>query len=1057
MRKAILLLCGLFAFMVTAFAQTRQVTGKVVDKKGETLIGVSVGLKGANTGVSTDVNGNFKINVPSTGSHVLVFKYVGFKTKEVSVSQQSKISVTLEESSTELDAVVVVGYGTAKKKDLTGAVATINSDVIAAAPVSSALQAMQGRVSGVQITTTEGSPDAEMTIRVRGGASITQSSSPLFVVDGFQYTSMPDIAPTDIESMTVLKDASSTAIYGSRGGNGVVLITTKSGKSGKTSVSYSVFGGTKQLANKLDLISPYDYTKWQYERALLDNSITDYTKYFGNYQDMDLYKNVPTNDWQDIVFGRTGTTYNQNLTISGGTDKTKFSVSHSYVKDKAIMLLSGFERHNANFKLNQKLYDKLSLDLGFRYADIKTEGAGANEQREVSSADSRLKNVMIYPAIPVAGLSNSTETDPDFNLYNPIVSITDNDQFVHRKTYNLSAAVNYDPNKVLRFRSEFAYDGYRNDQDRFYGRTTYYVTNVPTSTNQGFPALTLTNTNRNGIRNTNTLNLDLKKYLNKDHNLTWLVGQEFIKTSSIDLTNVVHGFPATFTFNNARKLTTQGKDAFSINNNYGFEDKLFSVFTRANYDYKSRYLFSATFRADGSSKFLKNQYGYFPGVSAGWRISDEDFMKVTKSWLNDLKLRASYGAVGNNDILSGQGTTVYSSTNTSYVNGATSFWAPSKILPNPELKWETNITRNLGADFTLFNSKLSGTLEAYKNSTKDLLMLFPLSGGYTGQYQNIGQTENKGWEASLNWSAIRKKDFDLTISANISANKNKVVSLGGVQNISQGSGWASTAVGVDYLVEPGSPIGNMYGYVSDGRYEVSDFSGFASNRWNLNSGVADATTVVGTIRPGSLKLKDLNNDGKIDLSDRKVIGNANPLNVGGFNINARYKSFDFATYWNWSYGNDVYNANKIEYTSTSQYSSRNMLSIMESGQRWNNLREDGTISNDPAELTAMNANTTLWSPYMSRYVFTDWAVEDASFLRLGTVTLGYSLPKKLISHIGIKNARIYASGYNLLLFTDYTGFDPEVSTRRQTPLTPGVDYSAYPKSKSYVFGLNVNF
>lgn len=1057
MRKVILLLCVLLTY-VTAFAQTRVVTGKVVDKSGEALIGVSVSVKGTAGGVNTDLKGAFKIAIPASGNAVLHFKYVGFKDKDVAVGKQASLNVVLQESTTELDAVVVVGYGTAKKKDLTGSVATVTADVIAAAPVANAVQAMQGRVTGVQITTTEGSPDAEMNIRVRGGASITGTSSPLYVVDGFQYTSMPDLAPNDIESITILKDASSTAIYGSRGGNGVVLITTKSGKSGKTNISYSVFTGQRKMAKTLDLLSPHDYVKWQYERALLDNSISDYTKYFGNYEDMDLYKNVPVNDWQNIVFGRLGSTYNQTLNISGGTEKTKFSVSHSYVKDKAIMLLSGFERHNANFKLNQKLYDNVSLDLGFRYADTKIKGGGANEQREVSSADSRLKSVMIYPAIPVAGLSSSTETDPDFNLFSPIVSINDNDQFIQRKAYSLSSALNYDPLKYLKIRSEVAYEGNRNDQDRFYGRSTYYVSNAPASTNQGLPALILTNTKRNSIRFTNTLNFDLKKFLPKDHSVTWLVGQEYIKTTSLDLTNVVHGFPSTFTFDNARKLTTQGKDAFSVNNYYNFDDVLFSAFTRANYDYKGRYLFSATFRTDGSSKFENHPYGYFPGVSAGWRISDEEFMSGTKSWLNDLKFRASYGAVGNNDILSGQGATVYSATTTSYVNWATSFWAPSKILPNPDLKWESNITRNVGLDFTLLNNRFSGTVEYYKNSTKDLLMLFNLGGGgYTGQYQNIGKTQNKGWEASLNWNAVKTKDFDLTLNANISINKNKVVSLGGNPSIQSASGWASSEIGIDYITEVGSPIGNMYGYQSDGRYEVSDFSGYESNKWKLNSDVLDASSIVGTVRPGSLKIKDTNKDGKIDLSDRSVIGNAFPVHVGGFNVNARYKSFELASYWNWSYGNEVYNANKIEYTSTSKYSSRNMLSTMESGQRWTNLREDGTISNDPAELTAMNANTTLWSPYIGKYVFTDWAVEDGSFLRLGTVTLGYNLPKSITSRLKMKNCKIYASGYNLLLFTNYSGFDPEVSTRRQSALTPGVDYSAYPKSKSYVFGLNVNF
>ncbi|WP_238387600.1 SusC/RagA family TonB-linked outer membrane protein, partial [Pararcticibacter amylolyticus] len=464
------------------------VTGKVVDEKGEELIGVSVKVKGTTRGASTDVTGSFKLTAPENAT--LIFTYVGYQTTEVPLQGKKTLRVVLKGSNSQLDEVVVIGYGTVKKKDLTGPVSSVNADVIAAAPVSSALEAISGRVSGVQITTTEGSPDAEMVVRVRGGGSITGDNSPLYIVDGFPLSSISDIAPADIESIDILKDASSTAIYGSRGANGVVVVTTKSGKAGKTSISYNAFTGIRNLAKKLDVLSPYDYVSWQYERALLDNnSLSDYTKYFGNFQDIDLYRNLPANDWQEMVFGRTGTTFNQNLNISGGGEKTKFSVSHSFVKDKAIMQMSGFERQNLNFKLNHKLYDRLSLDLGLRYANTKTEGGGANEQNEKSSADSRLKNAMIYPPMPVFGLTNSTDTDPDFNLINPLVSISDNDQYVDRKTYNLNGALTYTVIDNLNLRSEVGYDGYRNDQDRFYGTTTYYVTNNVGEASKGLPAV----------------------------------------------------------------------------------------------------------------------------------------------------------------------------------------------------------------------------------------------------------------------------------------------------------------------------------------------------------------------------------------------------------------------------------------------------------------------------------------------------------------------------------------------------------------------------------------
>lgn len=1062
--KRVLLFCSMLILMMGSARaqQTRQISGKVADKTTKGPIpGVSVTLKGTKTTVSTDEKGQFKINVPLNGTIVLQARYIGYKALEKTVGNESRIEFSLEEEVSALNEVVInIGYGTVKKKDLTGAVSSVGADVIAAAPVSSALEAIQGRVAGINISSTEGSPDAELTVRVRGGGSITGDNSPLYIVDGFPVASIADIAPQDIETIDILKDASSTAIYGSRGANGVILVTTKNSKDGKTTVSYNAFTGIRKIANKLDVLSPLDYATWQYERSLLDKSPIDYTQYFGNYADINQYASTPADDWQEQVFGRTGNTFNQNLNISGGGEKTKYSISHSFVKDKAIMQLSDFQRQNVNFKLNHKLYEKLTLDFGFRYSDNKIKGSGANEQNEISSADSRLKSAMIYPPFSVPGLTTTTETDDEFNLYNPLVSISDNDQYVHRKTYNINGAVSYEIIDNLRLRSEVGYDAYRNDQDRFYGTTTYYVRNVPSATNQNLPAIIFANTNRNSFRNTNTLNYNFSKILGKGHHLNALVGQEFIKTEQGVLTNVVHGFPKSFTFQDARVLSTQG-NANSIDNNFSPDDKLFSFFGRANYDYEGKYLLSATFRADGSSKFSDgNRWGYFPSVSAAWRISQENFMADTKSWLSDLKLRASYGTAGNNNIPPGQMTQTFQNSVTTWVNGFDNYWAASKTMANPDLKWETTVTRNLGLDFSLLNSKLTGTVDAYLNQTKDLLIQFPVAGtGYDFQYRNIGETQNKGLEFSLNWNAIRKTNFDLSVSANISFNRNKVVSLGSVKNLNGSSGWASTEIGVDYLVEEGASVGRIYGYQNNGRYEVSDFQSYnaTSGNWVLKPGVVDATSFIGTVRPGTMKIKDISGDGKIDLSDRSVIGNANPLNTGGFSVNSRIYNFDIGAYFNWSYGNDIYNANKIEYTSTSKYSSRNMIAEMATGNRWNNLRPDGTISNDPAELTAMNANTTLWSPYMKTFVLSDWAVEDGSFLRLSTLTLGYTLPQNIADKLKMKKLRLYASGYNLWLWTDYSGFDPEVSTRRKTSLTPGVDYSAYPKSKSFVFGLNVNF
>jgi TonB-linked SusC/RagA family outer membrane protein len=477
-----------------------------------------------------------------------------------------------------------------------------------------------------------------------------------------------------------------------------------------------------------------------------------------------------------------------------------------------------------------------------------------------------------------------------------------------------------------------------------------------------------------------------------------------------------------------------------------------------------KYLLSATFRADGSSKFARgNRWGYFPSVSGAWRISSESFMEGTQEWLNDLKLRASYGTAGNNHIPSGQMSQTYESRTTTWAGaGFTSFWAPSKRMANPDLTWETTITRNIGLDWALLSGKLSGTFEVYQNNTKDLLLLFPVPGtGYDDQYRNMGETQNKGLELSMNWVAIDKQNFGLTFGGNIGFNKNKVVSLGQMDEIKGATGWASTEINNDFLVEVGQPIGQMLGYRVAGRYEVGDFD-YVNGRWVLKPGVVDCSPVIGAsqMRPGALKLVDRLGEGIVGEGDeyREVIGNANPLHTGGFNINMRAYGFDLGAYFNWSYGNDIYNANKIEYTSTSKFHSRNMIDIMADGNRWTNLDQaTGELITDPGALAAANANTTMWSPWMRKFVFTDWAVEDGSFLRLNTLTLGYTLPRELVRKALLSSCRFYVTGYNVYCWTNYSGFDPEVDTRRKVPYTPGVDYSAYPRSRQVVFGVNLTF
>ena len=1065
--------------VVSVSAQTK-VTVK--DATGEAVIGASVIEKGTRNGGITDLDGNFTINVQS--KNPIVVSYVGMKSKTVSVAGKNAITVVLEDDNTTLNELVVIGYGSVKKKDLTGSVATVNSDILQAVPVANASEALTGKMPGVQITTTEGSPDAEVKIRVRGGGSITQSNDPLYIVDGFPVDGISDIPANDIEDITVLKDASSTAIYGSRGANGVILVTTKSGKEGKTKVSYNAYYSWKKIAKKMDVLSPYDYAKWQYELALLRNNndpakISSYTDYFGNYEDLDLYRNVEANDWQDIMYGRTGNTFNHNININGGSDNIKYAFSYAHMNDKAIMLGSSFKRDNFSLKLNTKPSKRTTLDFQARYAMTDINGGGANDASSTYNTDKRLRYSVIYYPFPLKNLNASAGTDDDElgNLYNPVVSNDDNDQKKERKNLNVAASFGWEIFDNLKLKTEYGYDDYNEYAQRFWGMSTYYIKNVPQGDNQDHPATRITNMMRNRFRNTNTANYDFKKIFGKNspHSLNMLLGHEYVITKKHTNLDETHGFPTDFDATTAWKLSAQG-NPYTIDDSYSADDKLLSWFGRVNYNFMDKYLLSATFRADASSKFSEvNRWGYFPSAALAWRVSSEKFMEGTKSWLDDLKLRLSYGTAGNNNIPTGQLVQEYEPKATTWVNGITSYWAPKKTMANEELKWETTITRNLGLDFTLFGGKVNGSIEGYINTTKDLLIEFQTPGtGYDSQYRNMGKTENKGFEVSLTWHAINTKNIGLDFSGNISVNKTKIKELGaGMESFTKETWWASSEIPNEYIIAVDGAVGQIRGYRSDGRYEVGDFDHYdaTTDKWYLKDGVADASDIIGTVRPGSLKLKNLSDptdaDGNVDTKtvnkigeeDMEVIGEVNPDCFGGFNINFRAYGFDLAANFNYSIGNEVYNANKIEYTMSGKYQYRNMIDIMADGERWTNLDpETGLLTNDLNRLAQLNANTTMWSPYVSKQmVLTDWAIEDASFLRLNTLSLGYTLPTTLIKKYGLSSLRFYVTAYNVFTLTNYTGFDPESDCIRKTALTPNVDYSGYPRSRSFVVGLNLNF
>lgn len=1067
----------LFTFLFFAYtniqAQDNIIVNGVVTEldTGVPLPGVSVMIKGTTRGMSTDFDGNFKLaNVSSNA--VLVISYLGYATKEVKIEGKTNIKVELSPSTESLDEIVVVGYGTSRKSDLTGSVVAISGSDIAKQPISNVGEALTGRLPGVQIVSSEGAPDSEMNIKIRGGGSITQNSSPLVIVDGFPVNSLSDIASSDIENISILKDASSTAIYGSRGANGVIIVTTKSGKNGKVTANFNTFYGFSSIAKTIDVLEVQDFVKWQYEYALLRNDGSDrpeesYERYFGLWQDYDQYLGQKGTNWQKQIYGNLGTVESRDLSVRGGSEKFNFNLNYALYDQKAIMLGSKFRRDNLSVSLKSKASEKVDLSFTFRYSNTEVNGGGANEQNEVSSADSRLKHSVGYSPIPLPGLTTD-ETDEALQSYlvDPFLAVDDNQRQKTRKNFNMVGSFSWEVLENLKYRMDIGLDNREDGDNRFYGRSTYYANNRPSADNQGLPAFVTTDRKQTRFRNANTLNYDFKELLHSDdHELKLLLGEEMLITKSNTLTQEIHGFPKFFDFNTSKNLFSQGTPQ-TVDNFYSPDDKLLSFFGRVNYSFKNRYLLTATYRADGSSKFLgDNAWGYFPSAALAWKITEEEFLEDS-SWIDMLKLRISYGESGNNNIPTGQTARNFQSSTTTYINDVTNYWAPSTVLINPDLKWETTVTQNIGLDFGLFDSKVTGSLEAYKNVTEDLLFRFniPNDTGYASQYRNVGEVQNSGVEASLNFTILEKSDYALNLSVNTSINRNKILSMGALENFGENTNWASSQIGDDYLVTVGQPLGVMYGYRNAGRYEVSDFNYNPDNQeYTLKSGVAD-NLVIGNVRPGSMKLKDISGpegvpDGVVDANDQEIIGNSNPDFIGGFVLSGRAYGFDLSAAFNFSVGQDVYNANKIEFTTSNENGQyRNLSTIMADGNRWTNLDSStGQLVTDPNQLEALNKNTTMWSPYMSRYVFSDWAVEDASFLRLNTLTLGYTLPETVVEKLLVSNLRFYVTANNVFVLTNYSGPDPEVSTRRKTPLTPGVDYSAYPRSRQFVFGLNLNF
>jgi len=1103
--KKVLKVFLMLLFFITCtsgmFAQ-RTVTGTVSDAQKLPVVGANVVVKGTNIGAITDINGKYSVNVPSSTS-TISFSFIGYVTKEIIAGNSSVIDVTLETEATALNEVVVVGYGSVKKRDITGSVASIGGPQIASIPVANAAQALKGKLPGVTVVSQDGRPDASISIRVRGGGSISQSNDPLFIVDGFPVSTISDIPGDQIESIDVLKDASSTAIYGARGANGVIIVTTKKAKSGKLTVTYDGYIQFNKPTKYMATMDAYDYIayNWAYAKSISDAyadawamlwGIGSFAATYNNSDGIDHYKNVAALNYAKEAYG-SSISQDHNLSISNGNDKTKYLFSASYNDNDGMKVNSYYKRANASLKLDQKITEKLNFTFDTRYTDIDDMG----NESTTNGKGSILSTA--YQFRPIATSDVLGQMDETINTsigmydaviqdrFNPVARMKDYSPESFSRSLRTNGALNWNIIKGLTARTEFGLNDYWNKSYSWSGAiynayldaqgNKTYGGNASISTSEGW-----------NYRWANTLTYDVPG-LGNDQTLNIMAGQEVSNSSSSSITEWGNKYPASFDADRAYAMMDQ-HDATTTN--YGFSSstgtpsRLESYFGRANYSLLNRYLLTVTFRADGSSRFAPTRrWGYFPAAALGWRLSEESFMKNI-DWINNLKLRLSYGTVGNDGINANLWTQIWSSDGkTGYSVGEVQqvSYSPASTLANPDLKWETTITRNIGLDYAFLKSRIYGTLDLYKNSTKDLLMLTSISAisGFSQMYDNVGSTSNQGVELAIGGDIIRSQDLNLGVSFNININRGKVDELApgvnGLYKTQWGSSMAQPNTG-DYILVVGKPVGQVRGYTYDGWYTIDDFNYSAATGYTLKTGVPDiASGILGTVYgttahkpagqsayPGVIKFKDTNGDGVVNESDVTVIGNMNPKHTGGMNISGNYKTIDFALNFNWSYGNQIYNADYLAafYGSKEDGLYRNRLNYLSTSYKIYDIQGGQLVSVvDTAALRALNANATTFLPYHENPICSTLGIQDGSFLRLNTVTLGYTLPKNLTTKVGINKLRIYGSIYNALTITKFPGLDPEVNTNTNQGSagypTIGLAWGEYPRARSFTIGLNVEF
>lgn len=1057
--RRILYLLFLICLTPCLFAQSLQISGKVTDAiDGSPLPGVTVQTQ-AKVAVVTDVDGNYSIT--ANKGDILTFTFIGMVPQSVKVESERVINIVLKEDDVALEEVVVVGYGTMKKSDLTGAVGSVSGDRLKESIVTSVDQILQGRVAGVQVQANSGAPGAPTTIRVRGTTSLTAGNEPLYIIDGIPVSGsgttvagfdwsggsngqnivnpLASIAPGDIISMDVLKDASAAAIYGAAGANGVVIVTTKRGNKGRTNITYDGSVSLQVRAGSLDMMNLREFATYQqqlYNEGFMPNVDQAY---------LDPSLLGKGTDWQDEVT-KDAWMQNHNISLNGGTDKTQYLISLGYTGQDGILINSDFERFTGRLNIDNEFnkYLKVGASLSYSRTDesiINNDGING----VVMQAS------LMAPSVPVYDFDGNyagPETVNGSSVYNPVALTKDQINTVRRQRVmaNIYGLLTF--TKSLNFRSEFS-------------------TDISDNLNKGF---------KPSYEYGQLKNTDIMIMQREEHSFYWLwknyatYNQNFGKHGI----NVMAGTEASKSAWEGTQLIKNqlssndihviGPDGKFVSNN-GWKDgtTTVSVFGRANYNFDNRYLLTATLRADASSKFgINNRWGYFPSFAGAWRISSEKFMESTNEWLSDLKLRLGYGEVGNSNIDTYQ----YGSTMQAFPSAFGTAYRMSNNA-NPDLKWETSVQYNGGLDISLFNSRVNLTVDGYYKTTRDLLLrpsVSPVLGGsdwtdIQTPYMNIGKVDNKGIDIALNTHNIATKDFNWNSNITFSLNRNKVKAMDDMETPIYGKlDWYAGFQTVSKIMV-GQPVGVFYGYITDGLYEDAEDLRTTA----LPEGVSIHRTTGAWV--GDIKFKDISGpngvpDGIINEYDQTIIGDPNPDFTFGFSNTFSYKDWELGIGLTGSVGADILNYVRVKTEGLmSQWDNQSstVLGRAQLGYRDNDNSnvadvDNCFIINPGASLPRWSGNDLNGNNRMS-----DRWIEDGSYLRIQNISLAYNLPKKLLSKIGMVGCKVYFNAQNVYTFTDYSGLDPEIGSYNQQAGLSNVDMGRYPSPRIFTFGANITF